>query len=68
MYFKRIKDLRIDADLTQQQLAEILHCNRQVYARYESGFREIPISMFITLADFYDVSMDYLAGRSDYPG
>ena len=65
MFFKRIGDLRIDSDLTQQQVADYLTCNRQVYARYERGLREIPVSMLIKLADFYKTSVDYILGRTD---
>ena len=64
MFFKRIYDLRIDNDLTQQ-IADYLMCNRQVYARYERGIREIPVSMLIKLAQFYDVSTDYILGLKD---
>ncbi len=60
MFFKRIHDLRIDNDLTQQQIADYLMCNRQVYARYERGIREIPVSMLIKLAKLYNVSVDYI--------
>lgn len=62
MFFKRLYDLRIDNDLTQQQVADYLMCNRQVYARYERGIREIPVSMVIKLAKFYNVSADYILG------
>ena len=64
MYFQRITDLRQDHDLTQQQVADILNCKREVYRRYEKGIREIPISYAITLAK-YHVSMDYLLGLSN---
>lgn len=60
MYFKKIHDLRIDNDLTQQQVADYLTCNRQVYARYERGIREMPVSMLIKLAALYNVSVDYI--------
>lgn len=63
MYFQRIEDLRIDHDLTQQQVADILHCNREVYRRYEKGTHTIPIDFLILLADFYGVSIDYIVGR-----
>lgn len=59
----RIEDLRIDNDLTQQQVADILHCQREVYRRYEKGIRELPLSYAIILADYYKVSLDYLVGR-----
>lgn len=67
MYFKRLYDLRIDNDLTQEQVAEHLTCNRQVYARYERGLREIPVSMLIKLAKLYNVSVDYILGVNDDP-
>ena len=65
MFFKRLYDLRTDNDLTQQQVADYLMCNRQVYARYERGLREIPVSMVIKLADLYKTSVDYILGRTD---
>lgn len=65
MYFKRIGDLRQDHDMTQQQVADILHCQREVYRRYEKGIREIPVSYAIILSRYYDVSLDYLLGESD---
>lgn len=65
MYFKKLYDLRTDNDLTQQQVADYLMCNRQVYARYERGLREIPVSMLIKLADLYKTSVDYILGRTD---
>lgn len=65
MYFKRLYDLRNDNDLTQQQVADYLMCNRQVYARYERGLREIPVSMLIKLADLYKTSTDYILDRTD---
>lgn len=65
MYFPRLEDLRIDHDLTQQNVADILHCKREVYRRYEKGIRELPLSFAIALADYYGVTLDYLVGRSD---
>lgn len=65
MYFQRLSDLRQDHDLTQQQVADILHCKREVYRRYEKGEREIPVSYAIMLAQFYHVSLDYLLGLKD---
>ena len=65
MFFHRLEDLRIDADLTQSQVAEILHCQREVYRRYEKGISELPLSYAITLAEYYSVSIDYIVGRSD---
>lgn len=65
MHFQRVEDLRIDHDLTQQAVADILHCKREVYRRYEKGIRELPLSYAIVLADYYKVSLDYLVGRSN---
>lgn len=64
MQFQRIEDLRIDHDLTQQQVADILGCQREVYRRYEKGTRTIPVEFLIRLADYYRVSIDYLVGRA----
>ncbi len=63
--YKRIRDLREDNDLTQKQLASILNCSQQVYSNYELGQRDIPTAILIKLADYYDVSTDYILGRKD---
>lgn len=60
MYLKKLEDLRLDHDLTQQQVADFLGCQREVYRRYEKGTREIPLDFLIKLADYYRVSVDYL--------
>lgn len=65
MYLKRLEDLRIDHDLTQQDVADVLFCKREVYRRYEKGIRELPLSYAIKLADYYNVSLDYLVGRTN---
>ena len=65
MYFRRIYDLRIDNDMTQQQVADYLLCHRVVYARYEKGHREIPVSMLIKLAELYGTTTDYILGLTD---
>jgi len=65
MLFRRLADLRMDHDKTRQQIADLLQCNRQIYARYERGLREIPVSMLIPLAQYYGVSLDYLTGLTD---
>lgn len=65
MHWQRIEDLRIDHDLTQQDVADLLHCQREVYRRYEKGIRELPLSYAIVLAKHYGVSLDYLVGLSD---
>lgn len=65
MQFKRIRDLREDHDLTQQQIADKLCCQREVYRRYETGIREIPVSYVIELARMYEVSVDYILGETN---
>lgn len=60
--YRRIRDLREDADLTQKEMAEILHCSQQVYANYELGQRDIPTSILIALAAFHRTSTDYILG------
>lgn len=67
MYFKRMEDLRIDHDLTQQDVADILHIQREVYRRYEKGTRTIPVEFLIQLADYYQTSIDYLVGLTENP-
>ena len=61
----RIRDLREDADLTQNQIAELLLCDQSLYSKYERGERALPLELAVQLADFYKVSLDYLAGRTD---
>lgn len=65
MKYRRIKDLREDADLSQKEISEKMHMHRTTYTRYETGEREIPLHTAILLAKFYNVSLDYLAGLSD---
>ena len=65
--YKRIRDLREDKDLTQRELAEVLHCSQQVYSNYELGQRDIPTEVLIRLSDFYCVSVDYILGISENP-
>lgn len=65
MYFRRIEDLRVDADLMQKDMTKLLHCHREVYRRYEKGTREIPVWALILLADYYGTSTDYVLGRTN---
>lgn len=64
-YYRRLRDLREDHDLTQAQLVEKLGMHKTTYTNYEQGKRDLPLSVAITLAKFYKVSLDYLAGLSD---
>ncbi len=67
MLYKRIRDLREDKDLTQQKMGEILMCSQRVYSNYERGELDIPTEILIKLADFHNVSVDYILGRTDNP-
>ncbi|MDE7171803.1 MAG: helix-turn-helix domain-containing protein [Oscillospiraceae bacterium] len=71
MLFQRLEDLRIDADKTQQQIADLLDCKREVYRRYEKGTYDIPLWALIKLADYYETSTDYILGltnvKTPYP-
>ncbi len=65
MYFQRLRDMREDADMTQAQLAALLGIQQTVYSRYERGFQTIPLEHLIALADYYQVSLDFLTGRTN---
>lgn len=65
MLYKRIRDLREDKDLTQKQMAEILNCSQQVYSNYELGQRDIPTEILIRLAEYHNVTTDYILGIKD---
>lgn len=64
-YYRRIKDLREDNDLTQQQVAEYLGMKQPQYFRYEKGTRDIPSDVLIALTKLYGVSADYILGLKD---
>lgn len=64
-YYRRLRDLREDHDLTQNQLVEKLHMHKTTYTNYEQGKRDIPLSVAIKLAKFYEVSLDYIAGLTN---
>lgn len=69
-YYNRLKELRIDRDLFQKDIAEILDIDQQYYSRYEQGKNELPIRHLKTLCLFYGVSSDYILGLPkdlDYP-
>lgn len=65
MLYRRIRDLREDQDLTQREMGEILSCSQRVYSNYERGELDIPTEILIKLADFHNVSVDYLLNRTD---
>ncbi len=64
MIYGRIRELREDKDLTQREMGEILKCSQRVYSNYERGDLDIPTEILIRLADFHNVSTDYLLGRT----
>ena len=65
-HYQRIKDLRDDSDLKQQDMADVLGITAQQYSLYERGDREIPFHHVITLAKYYGVSIDYIAGLTNH--
>ena len=65
MLYERIKELRVDKDLSQKELADILNVTRSAYSNYENGIRDIPVDILSRLADFYGTSVDYIIGRTD---
>lgn len=65
MTLQRLRDLREDADLKQEDIAKILHISKNTYSMYERGLRTIQTEMLIKLAKFYEVSIDYIAGLTN---
>jgi len=65
--YQRIRDLREDRDLTQQNIADYLQCSQRIYSNYERGDVDIPTSVLIKLAHFHGTSVDYLLGLVDDP-
>jgi len=63
--YQRIRDLREDHDLTQREMGEILSCSQRVYSNYERGELDIPTEILIKLANYYDVSVDYILERTN---
>lgn len=66
-YYPRLRDLREDMDLTQDELVKKLGMHKTTYTNYEQGKREPPFDLIIKLAKFYNVSIDYIAGLTDSP-
>ena len=63
-HYQRLRDLREDADKTQQEIAAYLGTSAHHYGKYESGKAEIPLERAVMLAKYYNVSLDYIAGIS----
>ena len=66
-YYQRLRDVREDADKSQQEIALLLNTSQQQYSRWESGMWQMPIEHYKTLAQYYNISLDYLAGLIDKP-
>lgn len=64
-YNERIREIREDNHLTQQKIADLLHIGQRTYADYESGKTRIPVDNLLILAEFHNVSMDYITGASN---
>ncbi len=64
--YQRLRDLREDKDLTQKQVADKLFLHLTQYRRYETGESELPMNIAINIAELYDVSLDYIAGRTQH--
>lgn len=62
MIYQKIRDLREDADLSQEKMAEVLHCSQQAYSNYELGQRNIPNDILIAIAEYHKTNVDYLLG------
>ena len=65
--YQRIRDLREDADKSQEEIAKVIGTSQSYYAQYENGKRAIPFERVIILAKYYNVSLDYIAGLIDTP-
>ena len=66
-FYQRLRDLREDADKSQEEIAKIIGTSQSYYAQYENGKRSIPFDRVVTLARYYGVSLDYIAGLIDTP-
>lgn len=64
-HYTRLRDLREDKDLSQKQIADMLFMHKTTYARYETGERELPLNVAISIAHFHNVTLDYLAGLAN---
>ena len=65
--YERIRDMRIDKGLTQKDVADIINVKQNTYCQYEIGVLNYPLDAVIKLAEYYNVSMDYLVGLTDQP-
>lgn len=63
--YRRIRELREDADLTQMEMVRVLNCSQQVYSNYELGQRDIPTAVLIALAQYHKTTTDYILGLTN---
>ena len=61
----RLKDIREDKDITQKEISDFLHIKQNTYSQYENGQRQIPVSILIKLAEYYNTSVDYILKLTD---
>ena len=66
MFAKRLRELRLEKGLTQQKLADVLKVDRTTVMKWETGERETSFSMLVTIARYFNTSIDYLLGNTDY--
>ena len=66
-YYQRLKDLREDRDLTQEDVARVLQTTREQVSKYETGKQMMGVDKYIKLAKYYNISLDYLTGLIDTP-
>lgn len=64
-YYERLKGIREDSDKTQKEIADLIQTSQSYYAQYENGKRPIPFDRLIIIADYFNVSLDWIAGRTD---
>lgn len=64
-YYKKLEELRKSNGLFQSHIAQVLGITQQQYQLYESGKREIPLHLVVVLADYYNVTIDYIVGREE---
>ena len=64
-YYRRIRDLREDKDLSQKEVANYLNIRQNTYSQYETGRRQLPLEHLIALARLYNTSTDYILGLTD---
>ena len=67
MLFKNLRDIREDRDIKQKDVAQYLNVSQNTYSQYETGVISLTAEVLIKLADYYNVSVDYLLGRTDNP-